>query len=84
MAGLCKGKAGLLSPSRKGLHACLAKICLDPRALQLLWPGHSSYRHWFPVSVCFKGRERLRESLVPLAFIMRQVLVSFGDSFLPI
>lgn len=32
-------KAGLLSPSWKGFNAWSAKICLDPRAVQLLWPG---------------------------------------------
>ena len=38
-------KAGLLSPSGKGFSAWPAKICLDPSAVQLLWPGNSSYRH---------------------------------------
>lgn len=67
MAALCKGKAGLLSPSPKGLNAWPAKNCLDLRALQLLWPGNSSYRHSGSLCVCFKRKRETKEKFVTVS-----------------
>lgn len=57
-----KPKGRLAVSSWKGFNAWSAKICLDPRAVQLLWPGIHPTDTLVPCgSVCFEGKREIKE-----------------------